>query len=165
MRALRQWPCSLKTSVGAGLFVLFAVAAACNTSPIKMSLFPDLQCAGSPPAYGIDGTWGGSLSGRELVITLKTECSALNFQAFWLEQGTWAWGGLSSGTALYYPPEISLAGGWVDTTYHGLSIAIAEIPVRGTTINGVATGDLPLSASLRGPWQHMTNEPVVLERR
>jgi hypothetical protein len=145
-----------------GVFVvLLTVSSGCGQDTISV----DLTCPQPAPVLGIEGTWRGQVSGRELVIALKQECSLLGFQTFWTIVGTWEWGVGSSGTAFFLAQNISLKGNTEFGTFRGLTITLNETPPFGATITGVATGELPATASPSGSWVTISDEFVTLERR
>lgn len=144
-----------------GLFaVLAAIAPACSGERISAIL----QCEQPAPDSGIEGIWRGQVSSRELVITLKQECSALNFHTYWAIVGTWDWGSGSSGTASFIWPNIYLKGN-EGGTFRGLTISLNEAAPLGGIITGLATGELPATASSSGSWVAIIDQSVTLERQ
>ena len=142
--------------------LLAGVAGACDVDTISVRL----KCTEPAPVLRADGIWRGQVAGRELVVTLKQECSSLGFNTFWSVAGTWEWGGVSAGTAFLLERTINLKGNPNDyTSFRGLGITINETAPYNTMITGSATGELPLTGSPAGPWQSISGDSITLVRQ
>jgi len=124
---------------------------------------PTLSCPDAQPDIRADGTWRGQVGGRELTVTLKQRCALVFLYPLWVVSGTWAWGGVSSGTALF-DPNLSLTASYSTGTFRGLTIKMNESPPYNSTLTGSADGELPLTGSESGAWQSFSNLPVTLSR-